>query len=766
MEKASGRWWFLLLISLVAAFGCSADDDDSAAGDADDDAGDDDAGNSDDDDNDNDDSGDDDDNDNDDDEAPGSLLVLGMVGRFLTFFSDAEYQTIDPAEQVIQNGEVRMELVHGGPVAPYQASVVWLSGAAPFALPSVWRNAPLIGYFDLQADAAGFLHIAFFDAEHRLDYANNTSGDWVTQVVADDPAAAVYSEPVELKIDDVGAAHLLYHGDPSNTLWYATNAGGAWQAEVIESRMNDGYRLAVDASGRPRAVYQVAKVWQSSMVNLAYAERTEKGWRTTIIENGVSFGDEGIYASAADIVVTADGTTHLSYAWTEVFGHWWFPVIKYATLRSGVWKKEEVGDGDYYYTRLAVRPDGSVHIFNNDQYFTNEDGAWRMETVPAEVLQNASLTMRADGSLVLVQAEGNNLSLIEKKSGQWERRELLPDQLTQTGVHPSIAVDAANAAYVSFVCADDFVLKQGTNRTGQWQMTSVAEPVSGSVSMTDLLLDPNGHSTISFSRGIEGGEAAISDNTTGDWQTTVIHSNAMDGVETDNDLVRDEQGFLHAVFNFVISAYWDFHLAYATNQSGEWVWEPIPTAEEQMPWYAGLTVTDDGQPVVAYYEENNGDLWIAFKDHDVWSFECIDATGDVGQYVSLARTGDGSTALAYYDTTNQQLKYAVGHPGAWTIESVNEPGEYGSAGALAFDAEGFAHITYGDQYTGNLYYASNRAGEWRATMIDNDGYNTYSWPSRKALAIDATGIVHVAYAANGALYHVTFPAGYEGGDKE
>ncbi|NLH50943.1 MAG: hypothetical protein GX444_20400 [Myxococcales bacterium] len=755
------KWLACLLVLLAAAFGCSSgDDDDSAADSQDDDAADDDAGNDDDDDNDDDDSGDDDDNDNDDDEAPGSLLVLGMVGRFLTFFSAAENQTIDPAEQVMQNGDVRMELIHGGAVAPYQASVVWLSGAAPFALPSVWRNAPQIGYFDLQADAAGFLHVAFFDAEHRLNYANNTSGDWVTQVVADDPAAAYYSEPVELKIDNAGAAHLLYHGDPVSTLWYATNAGGPWQAEAIESRMNDGYRLAVDASGRPRVVYEVAKVWQSSMVNLAYAERTAKGWQTTIIENGAYSGGAGLYASAADIVVTADGTTHLSYAWTEAFGHWWFPVIKYATLRSGVWKKEEVGDGDYYYTRLAVRPDGSVHIFNNDQYFTNEDGAWRMEKVPAEVLQNASLTMRADGSFVLVQAEGNNLSLIEKKSGQWERRELLPDQLTQTGAHPSIAVDAANAVYIGFINTDAFSVWHGTNATGSWVMESVAGPAAASITATDLLLDENGHSYLSFLRGIEGGEAAICDNASGDWSTTVIQIHGTDDIERDNGLARDGQGYLHVVYGFSIDDYWNHQLGYATNRSGAWVWETLPVADEQDPWFASLALDDAARPLIAYYDEELGDLWLATKPADTWLFEPIDTTGDVGQYVSLVRGAAEQWTLAYYDATNRQLKYAVGTPGDWAIETVNEPGEGGAACVLRRDEDGAAHLVYGDEWADILYYATNRSGEWRTTTVDAEGTVSDPWAARKALAIDGAGIVHVAYHSANALYHVTFPAGY------
>ena len=770
MEKTDGMWWVFLLISLFAVFGCSTDDDDSADNDTDDDAMDDDAADDDagdDDTGDNDDDDDDDNNDNnDDDNAPGSLLVLETVGRFLTFFSDVENQSIHQSDLAFTDGDLHLEMVHGDRIGMQAVSLVWLPEAAPFALPAVWRDAPQDGTFDLKADAAGYLHAVFFDRERRLIYATNRTGEWVANTVFGDPSAAYYNRPVELEIDAAGNPHILCQGDPQSRLWYvAINAEDMWFREAVESRYTGDYHLAFGHGGKPCAVYVFAKPWQVSRINLAYAERGAKGWKSTVIESGLMTSlYSGYYPSAADLVITPDGTVHVSYTRSEGAGTWIFTTLKYARFQNGKWTKQELGDGIDSWSRIAARADGTLHIFNGSTYFTNEDGTWQTEDLPVESPQNAALTMRSDGSFALAYSDYDQLYLIEKKNGTWQRSNLFSATAVETGWHPSIAVDAAGAAYLAFISSLDYSLWHATNATGNWRLSAIATPVDFAFSKTSLVVDEAGHSTIAFADGYDGGADTIIDNVTGDWRSTVVHTHGFDDTEMDNSLVRDEEGFDHAVFDTMIEGQTGRRLGYATNRSGDWDWEAVPVDAAQAPWFVSLAIDGEGRPAVAYYEEGNEDLWLAIKDGDGWNFEAIDQTGDVGRFVSMARGLDDRLHLAYLDRTNDQLKHAAGVPGDWTIETVNEPGAGGNAVGLALDGDGFAHLAYGDGAGDNLYYATNRSGEWRTTAVDLDGPNG-GWPSRRALAIDAAGTVHVAYRAYLALYHVTFPLGYEGGGK-
>ncbi|RMF17250.1 MAG: hypothetical protein D6761_04675 [Candidatus Dadabacteria bacterium] len=114
----------------------------------------------------------------------------------------------------------------------------------------------------------------------------------------------------------------------------------------------------------------------------------------------------------------------------------------------------------------------------------------------------------------------------------------------------------------------------------------------------------------------------------------------------------------------------------------------------------------DGQPAVAYYVREPGDLRYAKLEPGTgqWVIEDVDTDGDVGGYPQLEFTQTGRPHIAYYDFTNGRIKYALFNGLEWERQSIPLATETEGFLSMRLDRNDIAHISTIDVGNFNLQY--------------------------------------------------------------
>jgi Ca2+-binding RTX toxin-like protein len=173
--------------------------------------------------------------------------------------------------------------------------------------------------------------------------------------------------------------------------------------------------------------------------------------------------------------------------------------------------------------------------------------------------------------------------------------------------------------------------------------------------------------------------------------------------------------------------------------------------------YTSLVLDDDGNPVVSYHDDENGDLKLArCSDPNcdgVPSIVTVDGDGTaVGTHTSLLLDTAGNPVISYYDEDKSDLKLAHCDDrkcadGGESIVTVDGDGTaVGTHTSLVLDAAGNPVISYYDQDKADLKLAHcddpNCAHVERIVPLDGAGTNVGRYTS---LLLDAAGNPVVSY---------------------
>ena len=181
---------------------------------------------------------------------------------------------------------------------------------------------------------------------------------------------------------------------------------------------------------------------------------------------------------------------------------------------------------------------------------------------------------------------------------------------------------------------------------------------------------------------------------------------------------------------------------------GGWRHEPVA----QVGFWGGLSsiaFSRVGQPCIAFVDASDpltNYLRYAYKTLS-WTIETVQDIGWLGDQVSLAINGSGEACIAYCRTegSNTYLSFArrLG-PNSWVAQDI-APVEAVTGPALAFDATGTAHIAFAD--AGLLKVASGVGGGWTIRTVD--GGPTNPAVARPSITIQPNGRPALAYFVTG-----------------
>ncbi len=181
--------------------------------------------------------------------------------------------------------------------------------------------------------------------------------------------------------------------------------------------------------------------------------------------------------------------------------------------------------------------------------------------------------------------------------------------------------------------------------------------------------------------------------------------------------------------------------------------EIIQTAGEAG-WYNSIAVDSGGIPHVTYYvtEENRADaeLWYAVRNRPGDWVRTLVSSADTlteGSWSSLTVDEQGNPHIAYCDNDSLNLEYAFLNGDLFIHQTVDSSEFAGFECQLVLDSEGKAHISYTNIYDDsiNVHYVTNESGDWervRVATLDLPSDNGIGWSS---IAIDDQNDVYIAW---------------------
>ncbi|MBN1660688.1 MAG: hypothetical protein JXA93_19990 [Anaerolineae bacterium] len=315
---------------------------------------------------------------------------------------------------------------------------------------------------------------------------------------------------------------------------------------------------------------------------------------------------------------------------------------------------------------------------------------WEVEVVDPDAAGYLSLAIDQVGNPRIAYHAYGDLGYAWHDAGVWNL-ETVEAQPGNTGWYPSLQLDAADNANISYYSAYSETLMYASHATTVWQTEMVGDTYS-TAGQTSLALDSNGLPHIAY-------------------------------FDYDHGLVQ-----------------------YAWNDSSTWHYEVIDTMTSNSQFVSlALALDSGGQPHLCYYDADVEALVYTYRPGSTWLFDTVDA--DVfynGQECDIELDSQDRPHISYSDL----YMFYTYHDGmTWHTSTVDDTFAIGRFSSLALDTTDDPHIVYTGWINSQpvLLYAYSAGFDWHLETVDST-----SSPERfedVSLALGSGGRPHVAYWA-------------------
>lgn len=183
-----------------------------------------------------------------------------------------------------------------------------------------------------------------------------------------------------------------------------------------------------------------------------------------------------------------------------------------------------------------------------------------------------------------------------------------------------------------------------------------------------------------------------------------------------------------------------FRFMFARRDGTNWLYSVVST--NHTGFYNDLAFTPDGRPAVSCTGQSGGVLY-AEHDGDAWQLTLIDTNVQLSIYTSLAFSPAGEPAVSYRDEVTNVAKVARRSGGNWITGTLEKGGDNGRFSSLAYLPSGRVAISYEDAVNHDVKYAEDDGSAFVITVIDGPG----TVGLFASMAVSPSGMPGIAYRA-------------------
>ena len=605
----------------------------------------------------------------------------------------------------------------------------------------------------LAMDATAGKYILFTDIyDGSLKLATKTVGVWDIETVTTDYMELGFG--YSIVVDGNGFVHIVYYRDTDKTLIHRTNETGSWADSTITTvTMFEGIDLAVDSNNTIHMA-----VAQGELFHYLCAQGV---WTSEMIDI-----DAALFPS---IAIDRDDSVHIAYmvAYIEMVPFpfsqkgmpWEFPVpgnmLRYCNNEGGEWLIRHVEDTGLWTaglaTDIAVDNQNVPHFgyaiyyaaFVAVKYSHLNDYAFPVALLDIDA-QSPQVAADASGTpwMAFYSNYAGKLSLRTKiATGLWGDREVDPD--SKAGNRSTLALMPDDTPCVAYADVARREVVQSCRINGIWQEELIGS-YGGVVPYVAHRIDSSGASHIAYH---DGTTLFYVTDASGQWTAETVYV----GKFTDVDLELDANNEPRLLF-FDHAGPLVESLTLADRGSGEWVYETVfDDAANNTGKNVDLAIDSIGNNHVVFTTVLNSStiyLYFGTDESAAWQTEFVHSFS----YNSIVETPvslhiDEADNVRFTSAKNGVLLWEQ-QGGTWNYEIAGNRGMYGKA-PFVVDTDGYVHGFVAQQ---GLYYFGNESGQWSETTLDTVGLINKT----VTMAQDSTGLFHIAYLGDGALWYTTF----------